>query len=114
MINYVNLTPQVINIYVRGPGLKSIELIKSIDPDGNIARVNIHNEYQYTTTDGVPYFKNFYGHVTGLPNPVKGTVFIVSTQVRLAVEERIDVASPGELIQDINGQPIGCYGLIVN
>lgn len=60
------------------------------------------------------------GETTGLPPEVPSEhdehpkVFIVSTLVRLAHPERRDLASPGELVRNEAGQPIGCRGLIVN
>lgn len=52
--------------------------------------------------------------VIGLPEPVFGVVWIVSAMVREACPDRKDLASPGELIRDEKGNPIGCKGLVFN
>lgn len=40
--------------------------------------------------------------------------YLVSAMVRLAVPERTDVFSPGELLRGADGQPTGCRGLVGN
>ena len=90
----------------------------------------------------VPVFTVKTGEVTGLPNEqtpdcpycrqIGGVgqfdticsehgkangyaeTYLVSLAVRLAVPDRRDVFSPGELIRDGNGQPVGCIGLAGN
>lgn len=102
-MSFVNLTPHAISI-VDGP---------TIPPSGEVARcstetVNAGNHA------GVSLSRVSYGAVTGLPEPVEGTVYLVSGLVRSAVPERVDVASPGDLVRDSSGQPIGCRGLVIN
>lgn len=48
--------------------------------------------------------------MVGLPEPEAGTVLIASAMVADAVR-RPDVMSPGELVRNEAGQPIGCKGL---
>lgn len=55
-----------------------------------------------------------YGAVENLPGPEEGTILIVSALVRAAVPDRCDVASPGALVRDDKGQPMGCRGLVFN
>ena len=87
----------------------------SIPPSGAVARVSV----EYTVVDawdGVLVRKAHYGEITGLPDPDKcpktmdTKIYIVSGMVAAAVS-RGDVVSPGELIRDENGKPIGCNGL---
>ncbi len=64
--------------------------------------------------DGVGLYRTEYGEVTGLPDPQEGVLYIVPAMVRNALPERTDLASPGALIRNEQGQPIGCDGLDVN
>lgn len=45
--------------------------------------------------------------------PEATTVYVVSALVRLALPYRRDLASPGPLVRDADGQPVGCRGLEV-
>ena len=59
---------------------------------------------------GVPLFDTRLGEVTGLPAPVVGTILVVSGMVAQAAR-RDDVLSPGALVRNDQGRPIGCEGL---
>jgi hypothetical protein len=48
---------------------------------------------------------------TGLPEPKPDRVLLVSTLVRMAHPLRADLVSPGDLILDPDGIPIGCRAL---
>lgn len=103
MINFVNLTPHTINIHSNGN-------VKNVAPSGNIARVSTNYQH-YNTVGGINIYKCVYGDVDGLPDPEENKIFVVSGVVKSAVPNRMDVMSPGELIRDDNGKPIGCNGL---
>jgi len=64
--------------------------------------------------NGIPLVRKVYGNVEGLPEPQPDTLFIVSTIVRFALPEREDLASPGDLVRDENGNVIGCKNLVIN
>lgn len=49
-----------------------------------------------------------------LPPPSPGTVYIVSTFVRLANLDRGDLASPAELVKNARGYTVACRRLHVN
>lgn len=107
-MSFVNLTPHQINIH-------SDNGITSVAPDGTVARVSI------TTSpagfhDSVPLVRSVTGDIVGLPDAERPSyrIYIVSMAVRLAAPHRKDIASPGELIRDDAGNPIGCKGLVVN
>lgn len=87
----------------------------TLDPEGTVARVQTTS---IKVEDGDPGCPDLYiqevGEVEGLPDPDGETLWIVSTLVRTSVPDRHDVASPGELVRDDHGQPVGCRGLVVN
>lgn len=115
--------------------------IITIPTCGEVARCEevILNEYE---EGGIIYRQVGYGEVIGLPSPDKADcpycyqiggvsqfdascqehessgvyarTFIVSAMVRQALPHRTDLVSPGKLIRNKEGQPIGCDGLIEN
>jgi hypothetical protein len=105
----VNLTPHTLNIAQRDGTI--FELASS----GN-ARCKVKEE-EVETINQISIYTASYGEVSGLPEPEpeQDTVYIVSLLVAQAVAsqqpERDDVFSPGELIRDDNGRPVGCVGL---
>lgn len=64
--------------------------------------------------EGVDIYENVYGEVTGLPEFEEGVYYVVSAMVRQALPHRKDLLSPGQLIRNEAGQPIGCLGLVRN
>lgn len=103
---FVNSTPHKLNVHSHNPSDPRFE----IEPSGEVARVSV----RYTIkahVEGVPIYDAQYGDVTGLPEEQEGKFYIVSGMVKAAVPDREDVFSPGELIRDENGRPIGCRGL---
>ena len=105
LINLVNLTPHA--IVVVGDGAITVP------PSGTVARVAATTA-EVRRVNGIPCLAVSYGDVQGLPEASEGTMYIVSGLVRAAVPHRIDVASPGELVRDSEGKPLGCRGLAVN
>lgn len=121
-MNVINLTPHAINIYqddLAGP-----ELQATVEPSGQVARCKVEKrevgEISFVNgTDartsnwavGVKLYETVFGKVDGLPAPAENTIYIVSMLVRQAVPNRPDLYSPGELLRNEAGQPIGCYGL---
>ena len=101
-MNFVNLTPHTLNIH--GPGG-----VWSCPPSGTIARVATVNRAAAPVGD-IPTVVTTLGEVTGLPEPAPETVLIVSGMVATAAA-RADVFSPGDLVRDHQGRPIGCKGL---
>jgi hypothetical protein len=103
MISFVNLTPHTINIHSNGN-------VTNLAPSGNIARVSTN--YQHSNTvSGINIYGCVYGDIDGLPDSQDNTIYIVSGVVKSAVPDRLDVMSPGELIRNNDGKPIGCNGL---
>ena len=102
----VNLTPHVLNI-LNADGFGGIDL-----PSSGLARVAT-SRVQTGEARGIPLFETRFGEVTGLPDAQEGTLFVVSGIVAAhpSVRSREDVFSPGELVRDEGGKPIGCRGL---
>ena len=104
-MRFTNLTPHTLNIHV------SDDAVIEIEPSGQIARVSTTRVPAGNIPGTViPTSRVEFGEVTDLPAPVEGTVLIVSGMVASATP-REDLCSPGELVRDANGRPIGCRGL---
>jgi hypothetical protein len=97
----INLTPHTVN-------LKDFEI-----PSSGVARVS-QNLVVVGVFDGIDLAVAQYGDVVGLPDSQDNTMFIVSAMVRNACPDRFDLASPGDLIRDDNGNIIGAKNLIIN
>lgn len=119
-MNYVNLTPHEINVYkpvvtADGSTTEERELAITFPPSGNVARVDVKPVYRITdTATGIEFYSQQVGDVVGLPEKKTSTWLIVSAQVRLALPHRSDLVSPGELMRNATGQPIGCVGFYFN
>ena len=107
----INLTPDAINIY----DADGKTLLATIKPIGLVARVAMIRK-QVDTVHGIPIYRSELGEVLGevMGIPYGYTSFIVPKEVRLALPESLNIYSPGELIRDESGQPIGCIGLESN
>ena len=95
-----NLTPHLVT--VTGTALP---------PSGQIARCN-EVSTPAGEVDGLPVVRKTYGSVDGLPAAENGTWLIVSAMVRLALPDRSDLLSPGDLIRDAAGNITGCKNLV--
>jgi len=99
----VNLTPHEIHLY-RGD-----ELAEKIKSSG-IARVAVRSEV-IGEIDGFPISKNFYGEITGLPDPLPGIFYVVSALVaQAAAGKRTDLLVVNDTVRDKDGRIIGCRG----
>lgn len=102
----VNLTPHDIVVLAEN----GRDVLTTLKPDGTVARVAVTRE-PAGTVDGLPVYRTTYGAVTGLPAPTPGVCWLVSLLVRQAAPERADLLTPGELVRNTAGQPVGCKGL---
>ncbi len=105
----INLTPHALNIHTDCNG------VINLPPSGDVARVSMSSKPNgflpcNDSSVGIPLFKTSYGEVNGLPDPVDGIAYVVSGMVSASVS-RADVFSPGDLIRDESGKPVGCKGL---
>jgi hypothetical protein len=95
---FVNLTPHNI-VAVRRPIREGGDL--TIPPSGSVARVATVPGSLLGYSSGVPlYSAPTPGPVEGLPEPVEGTIYIVSGFVAAHCADRTDVYSPGTGPQD--------------
>ena len=100
----INLTPHKLNVQDLGGDFIVVE------PSGTVARVAVSLQEAAVMNPGIQVYKATYGAVTDLPEPRDGVNLVVSGLVASAAP-RADVFSPGELIRDEEGKPIGCRGL---
>jgi len=103
-MNIINLTPHEINIYNADK-----ELLMSVPSTGEARCATIKTEIG--KVDGVSLFETTYGEISGLPDSSGEGIIVVSFLVRQALPNRVDLFSPGELIRNETGQPVGCIGL---
>lgn len=101
---FKNFTSHTINVH---NGDK--ELVATFESAG-VARCSQENT-QRGSIDGIELYDVQYGEVSGLPDPQDDTYYIVSFMVKNALPARSDLLSPGELLRDAQGRPIGCIGL---
>ena len=100
---FVNLTPHTLTV-LGDDG----NVITDIPPSGDVARVDVQRT-QTGTVAGIPVYDSVFGNVQDLPAPQDGVFYVVSGMVRSAVD-RDDVLSPGALVRDDDGRPVGCKG----
>ena len=103
-----NLTPHKIAVHDEDGNR-----VLTVDPSGDVARVSVVNELSHHVT-GIPVYTQVIGDVVDLPPSKAGVVYVVSTLVRTSIPSRTDLASPGDLIRDDAGNPVGCRGLVFN
>lgn len=60
----------------------------------------------------IPVIHREYSETYDLPPPQDGILYIVSMIVRQANPDRSDLASPGTLVRDDDGNIIGCTSLV--
>lgn len=100
-MQFINLTPHAVNVGAT-----------TFQPDGTVARVSEKSEL-IDRQDGIDLFAVRFGEVVGLPAPVDGVRFIVSTMVKAACPQRTDLCVPFGLIRNTEGQVVGCKGFSV-
>ena len=113
----VNLTPHPLTLRVvcDGCGGRDCQACEhgyrmlTIESSGVARCVEI--ETQIGWIDGIPVVKTEYGAVEGLPEPVEGTSYVVSSITAAAVPYRRDVFVPTRLLRDDKGRIVGCAAL---
>ena len=105
----INLTPHAVRI-LRADNQLALELPAS----GSVARCAVESTLVCQSDEGFPITSIKLGLVVGLPPEQPGTWLVVSSLVRTALPGRLDLFSPGDLVRDWAGQPVGCVGLVSN
>lgn len=103
-MNLINLTPHAISIYADGK-----TMLVTVEPTAPAARCAQRSEVCGYAGE-IPIYRMEFGEVENLPEPVEGTVYIVSRLVATAVN-RADVFCPGAAVRDEAGRVVGCVGL---
>ena len=106
-MNIVNLTPHTINVH-QSAG------ILDIPASGIVARVACSRN-KTADINGIPAYATTYGNVEGFPEPQPNTVYVVSKLVASAIVANklypdAIIVTPGALLRNEQGQPIGCDG----
>jgi hypothetical protein len=100
-----NCTPHVVHLHKQNGEVLTIEASK------NPVRVSTKND-TLSDIDGIPVFKKTFGAIENLPEPVEGTIYIVSSIVLSALNgSRNDCYVPDDVIRDASGAIIGAKAL---
>lgn len=110
MTTFVNCTPHEVRVF----GSAADESPALVLPKGQtVPRVSmVATPVQVDAP--FPVVQNVPGPTVDLPAPSHGVFLVVSALVRSANPDRLDLASPGELKRNAEGQPVGCVGLVMN
>lgn len=87
-----------------------IKNLTVVAPEPSPARVAVRYDRD-GDVDGIPVYRAVYGDVEGLPSPPQDGVYCVVSMLVAGACPRPDVFSPGDLIRDDGGRPVGCRGL---
>ena len=104
----VNLTPHDIHVHIDNEDNTDIVTIKKgVKP----ARVE-EQRTPLAVVDGVTIYKKKWLDIQNLPDPIPGTLYIVSGMVLEAakLKGRTDCVAPDEFVRDANGVIVGCKG----
>jgi len=97
----LNLTPHSITDTVTNT---------TFPPHGSTVPRVATTSIQVGDIDGIPLFATTFGDVQDAPPIQDGVFYIVSLLVKQALPHRKDLLSPGTLVRDDKGNPIGCKG----
>ncbi len=104
-MNIINLTPHPITFMDC-----ENDIIEIVEPSDKIARLKTDTAIIGWIND-IPITKTVFGKVENLPDPKDNTVYILSSLVAKAVNDRDDVFIPNESVRDEKGRIIGCKSL---
>jgi len=89
----INLTPHAIRIRVSASIAAENDPADIVIESGGLARVGTRSTV-CGYIDDVPILRTEYTGVTGLPDPVEGTTYVVSLLVLQALPDRKDLVGP--------------------
>lgn len=111
MAKLENWTPHEITLFLADG------VTKKVIPSSGIARVKQTNFVlgPLAVDEGdIPLVHSEFGAVEGLPCPMPGTMYIVSSLVASAAKDRDDLLVPTGFVRDEGGNILGCTGLQTN
>ncbi len=104
-IKFVNLTSNTIQVFGKDLENPILRVERGGEP-AYCPHVTVYKE----ELGGVPLFGQEYGETVGIPDPVPGTIYIVSQiAAQYAPPDRDDVVYPTNLVVDQNGSVVGCH-----
>lgn len=114
-MNLRNYTPHPLDIHFTNAAGEERVLIV---PSRGDVRVTEVREPRGVLEDGIQLSAVSYGEITGLPADLQpGDALIVSLlcvpALRGRLPEGVTLLSPGPLVRDPQGRPVGCEGLTV-
>lgn len=131
MTTFINYTPHVIDVCntdnlvydqvarcYRLPEGEQLNVIRTF-PSSGVARCTTNQSVVFEAEDpngNFPVFETTYGEIDNLPNPVPGTIYIVSAIVALAGRQagRTDLAIPTNMVKTEDGRTVlGCTGFSI-
>ena len=109
-VRFVNLTPHSVTILREGREPLTI-------PSSGVVRVGTTSLRVYTV-ESIPCVRQEYSEIDRLPDPVPGTMYIVSLIALQAIEGRSDVCAPATgpndgAVRDDRGQIVAVTKLVV-
>lgn len=116
----VNLTPHDLIFYSPASiglgGLVKVGArpVKIVPPSGTVCRVS-STDYDTGPIDfGIRVYDRQFSYISGLPEPEKGTLYIVSSIVAIYAAQhlnRADLVTPNDLVRNCKGAVLGCCSL---
>ncbi len=113
-MSFINATPHELNI-IREDGS-----VLTLSPSGHAVRVTTGRVQTGRARDGVEFFEVTYGAVDydglNLEEVFEGSLIVIVSAIVLAALPLAygnNFVSPGELVRNDEGQPIGCKGLTI-
>ena len=109
---FINCTPHVVRVLASG---SDTEVALEVPPSGHRPQVT-QQMGEAEMVESVPVRTCIRGGVSGLPEPVEGTLYIVASMIRDALPERTDLVSPDTsrdgAVRGPDGQPWATRWLI--
>lgn len=106
----VNLTPHDLMIYGEDPSTPLVTIPPEVQPARCTTDFESIGPDFVVAGRSVPQVRVTYGTLENLPEPVDGTIYVVSSIAALAVPERADVFIPTQMVYE-SGKPVGCRAL---
>lgn len=107
MDEIINLTPHAVTV-MKNDGSVAFTL-PAAEPS-KVARVGVTRK-TLADVQGVVVTAATLGEIENLPDEQPGVFYVVSALLASAAPQRTDLLTPGELVRNSEGHPVGCRGL---